>query len=266
MVEEPVSLDGSFPLQTLDIWSQDARSQCTVRIDFMQGWSLSQSRMFGHKSKMEHAIQLFDKLSRCAEDSPEWLELYDDFVERLVMLEAGKAAPEVGTLFPSFALPDHQGRYRSLESMHADGPLVISFNRGGWCPYCVHEIESWRDAVPELAGAGAKLVIIAGEASGRNDSLVNLMCDKAIVLNDVDHGVTLGLGLAFYAGPGLIARYYECGLDLSNIYGSNSGILPIPATFVVDRQGVVRFAFVEPDFRIRAEPSDVIQVVKRLTQ
>lgn len=230
----------------------------------MQCWCLSRSRLLGHKCEMEHAIQLFDKLNRCAEDSPEWQELYDDFVGRLVMLEAGKTAPEVGTVFPPFALPDHQGRYRSLEDMYADGPLVISFNRGGWCPYCVHEVESWRDAVPALESAGAKLVIIAGEVSNRNDALTNLVGDKAIVLNDVDHGATLGLGLAFYAGPELIARYYECGLDLSEIYGTCSGILPIPATFVLDRQGVVQFAFVEPDFRVRAEPSDAIEVVKRL--
>ncbi len=213
---------------------------------------------------MEQAIQLFDKLSRCAEDAPEWQELYDDFVGRLVMLETGKTAPEVGTPFPLLMLPDQKGRYHSLEALYADGPLVISFNRGGWCPYCVHELESWRDAMPELESAGGKLVVIVGEVSGRNDALADLMRDKATILSDVDHGAALGLGLAFYAGPELIARYYECGLDLSDIYGSYSGILPIPATFVVDQQGLVQFAFVDPDFRVRAEPSDVIEVVKRL--
>lgn len=265
MIEEPPSLEGGFSLQAADIWSQDGMGQCTARIDFMQSWCLSQSRLIGHKCEMEHAIQLFDRLNRCAEESPEWQELYDDFVGRLVMLEAGKTAPQVGAAFPSLMLPDHKGRYVSLETLCAEGPLVISFNRGGWCPYCVHEIESWRDAEPELARAGATLVFIGGEVSGRNGGLANLMCDNAVVLNDVDHGATLGLGLAFYAGPDLIARYYECGLDLADIYGTYSGILPIPATFVVDRQGVVQFAFVDPDFRVRAEPSDVMEVVKRLT-
>lgn len=213
---------------------------------------------------MEQAIQLFDKLSRCADDAPEWRELYDDFVGRLVMLEAGKSAPRVGERFPALMLPDHLGRHIDLEQLHADGPLVVSLNRGGWCPFCVHELEAWRDAMPQLERAGGKLVIIAGEVSGKNDTLANLMQDEATILSDVDHGAALGLGLAFHAGTELMARYLECGLDLSDIYGTSSGILPIPATFVVDVNGIVQFAFVDPDFRVRAEPADVIEVVRSL--
>jgi peroxiredoxin len=215
---------------------------------------------------MEQTIQLFEKLSRCAEAAPEWQELYDGFTSRLNSLAVGKQAPRVGSVFPAVALPNHRGQYRSIEQLHDDGPLVISFNRGSWCPYCMHELESWRDNLSALQSAGGKLVIIAGEVSGRGDALADMFSDEVEILCDVEHGAALGLGLAFHAGDELLRRYLECGLDLSDIYGTQSGILPIPATFVIDRDGIVRFAFVEPDFRIRAEPTDVIAVVKALSE
>jgi peroxiredoxin len=213
---------------------------------------------------MEQTIQLFEKLSRCAEDAPEWQELYDDFTSRLNTLAVGQQAPHIGSAFPAVALPNHRGQYRSINQLHDDGPLVVSFNRGSWCPYCVHELESWRDSLSALHAAGGKLVIIAGEVSGRGDALADMFSDRVEILCDVEHGAALGLGLAFHAGDELLRRYLECGLDLSDIYGTQSGILPIPATFVIDRNGIVRFAFVEPDFRIRAEPTDVIAAVKAL--
>lgn len=213
---------------------------------------------------MEQTTQLFEKLSRCTEDAPEWQELYDDFTTRLNSLSVGKQAPALGTAFPHVALPNHLGQYRTVADLHKSGPLVISFNRGSWCPYCVHELESWRDSLAALENAGGKLVVIAGEISGRGDALADIFEDDVEILCDVEHGAALSLGLAFHAGDDLLRRYLECGLDLSNIYGTQSGILPIPATFVVDQDGIVRYAFVDPDFRVRAEPQDVIAVVSTL--
>jgi peroxiredoxin len=213
---------------------------------------------------MEQTIQLFEKLSRCNEDALEWQELYDEFTTRLNSLSVGKQAPQLGSKFPPVALPNHLGQYRDVADLYQSGPLVISFNRGSWCPYCVHELESWRDNLSALVGAGGTLVVIAGEVSGRGEALAEIFNNKVEILCDVEHGAALSLGLAFQAGDELLHRYLECGLDLSDIYGTQSGILPIPATFVVDRQGIVRFAFVDPDFRVRAEPADVIAVVETL--
>lgn len=213
---------------------------------------------------MEQTTRLFEKLSQCSEAAPEWQALYDDFTSRLNGLSVGKQAPAIGSKFPSVALPNHLGQYCNIDDLYRNGPLVISFNRGSWCPYCVHELESWRDNIAALDGAGGKLVVIAGEVSGRGDALSDIFNDEVEILCDVEHGVALSLGLAFHAGEELLRRYLECGLDLSNIYGTQSGILPIPATFVVDQEGIVRYAFVEPDFRVRAEPKDVIAVVETI--
>lgn len=217
-----------------------------------------------HRNGMDQTRHLFETLRRCEDDAPEWKELYDSFVDRLTFLEMGKSAPTVGMPFPALILPDSRGQYRAVAGYHAQGPLVVSFNRGSWCSFCRHELESWRDVMPALLAAGGNLLVIAGEVGGRGTALEALLDGVADVLCDVDHGAALGLGLAFQAGTELLDRYLECGLDLSDIYGTQSGILPIPATFVVDQAGIVRYAFVEPDFRLRAEPLDVIEVVKSL--
>jgi peroxiredoxin len=213
---------------------------------------------------MDQTKSLFEALRRCEAETPEWKELYDGFVDRLKALEIGKSAPVVGDPFPPLMLPDSAGKYRAISDLHAEAPLVISFNRGGWCPYCVHELESWREAMPELEAAGGRLVVVAGEVAGRGAALAALLDRKAEILCDVDLGATVELGLAFHAGSELLNRYRECGLDLGEIYGTESGILPVPATFVVDTGGIVRYAFVDPDFRKRAEPHDVIAVVASL--
>jgi len=103
--------------------------------------------------------------------SPKWRERYDELVARLRALEVGTRAPRVGDPIPEIVLPDHRGRYRTLTSLLADGPLVVSFNRGSWCPYCVSELESWRAALPGLGQVGGKLAIVTAELGGRSQAL-----------------------------------------------------------------------------------------------
>lgn len=215
---------------------------------------------------MEKTVRLYEKLQRCTLENPEWTGLYDAFVGRLAKLGSADDAPAPGSHFPDVLLPNHLGRYQSLAALNASGPLVVSVLRGGWCPFCSSELESWRENLAALASAGGRLVVIVGEVAGRADRINVVLDGQATVLCDIDHGAALGLGLAFHAGGELVQRYLETGLDLADIYGTQSGILPIPATFVLDADGIVRFAFVEPDFRIRAEPEDVIAVVRGLTQ
>lgn len=213
---------------------------------------------------MEQTGRLYEKLQRCTLENPEWTSLYDAFVGRLTMLGSAYGAPGFGEEFPDLLLPDHLGHYQSLAALNAAGPLVVSFLRGSWCPFCSSEIESWQENLPALEATGGRLVVIVGEVAGRADRIHEKLGGKAMVLCDIDHGAALGLGLAFHAGTEMVQRYLEAGLDLADIYGTDIGILPIPATFVVDAGGIVRFAFAEPDFRIRAEPADVIALVRAL--
>lgn len=203
-------------------------------------------------------------LDDCRETTREWTPVYDAFVAKLHQNEVAANAPHVGDEFPDFALPDERGRYRSLDAIVADGPIVLSFNRGGWCPFCRGELSAWGERIEALRQANGRLVTVTGEVGGRAGQLHDPVGSDATILCDVDHGLALSLGLAFRCDEDMRHRYLACGLDLSQIYGGDGWFLPVPATFVIDTDRTVHFAFAEPDFRIRAEPDDVIDVIRAL--
>lgn len=188
---------------------------------------------------------------------------FDEIVIALRAAGVGAAAPRVGDLFPDFSLPTAQGGYRRLGDLLEAGPVIVNFSRGRWCPYCAHEVSAWAGMLPDLAQAGVRFVEITGEASGGARALGAVLgasphAEVADVLCDIDHGVALSLGLAFFAGDPLLDFYRKAGLDLHGLYGSQSGFLPVPATFALDSAGRVRFAYANVDFRERAEPADVL--------
>ena len=187
--------------------------------------------------------------------------VYDDFVARLQALDAGKVTPRVGEAFPNFSLPDASGRYRSIRQLQDGGPIVISFNRGLWCPFCVHELQSWAAALPDLQRVGGRLIVVAGEIGEGASAIQAIIGPKATLLCDVDHGAALACGLSFPVGEEMKRRYLEIELDLAAIYGSDGGFLPIPATFILGKDGTIRYAHIDPDFRLRPDPRDVVALL-----
>jgi peroxiredoxin len=186
-----------------------------------------------------------------------YADAYDGLVAQLRALGAGRRAPRVGQRFPGFALPDASGRFHTLAALLGDGqPLVLSFHRGLWCPWCRVETAGWGDAAAALAAAGGRLVTISAEVAGGADALAARAGAQALV--DVDLGLCLALGLVISLPAGLAEAYRAGGDDLAALLGGNGRLLPIPATFLLDGSGIVRFAFVDPDFRRRAEPAAVL--------
>jgi len=208
---------------------------------------------------------LSQTLARCRDEGTEWEELYNDFVGGLRRLHVGEKAPGIGDPLPAFALPNSRGLLVRSEELLESGPLVLSFNRGGWCPYCRSELASWAEHIPQLRAHGATFVAVTGEVGGRAERMRRELGLDAEMLCDVDQGLALDMGLAFMLGAEIRRRYLACGLDLTEAYGSGSWFLPIPATYLIDRGGIIRFAFVEPDFRVRAEPEDVLEAVRALS-
>jgi peroxiredoxin len=186
---------------------------------------------------------------------------YESFVARLQSLNVGQEAPRVGEKFPNVSLPDASGHYRSIQQLQGGRPLVISFSRGRWCPFCVHEQKSWAAASPALEEVGGRLIVVAGEIGEGAFAIQGTIGPRATLLCDVDHGVALACGLAFPIGEELKQRYLDFGLDLAAVYGSDGGFLPIPATYVVSADREIRYAHVDPDFRLRPEPLDIVELV-----
>lgn len=128
-----------------------------------------------------------------------YADAYDGLVAQLRALGAGRRAPRVGQRFPGFALPDAGGRFHTLAGLLGDGqPLVLSFHRGLWCPWCRVETAGWGDAAAALAAAGGRLVTISAEVAGGAAALAARAGAQALV--DVDLGLCLALGLVMPAG------------------------------------------------------------------
>lgn len=215
---------------------------------------------------MKNLAPLASRLAVCRNLPDTWLESYDALIERLRASDAMAGAPHVGAVAPDFVLPDASGRLRKLSDLLAGGPVVLSFNRGSWCPYCEEEIGAWAENRDALISAGGRLIIVTPETGGRLAGLAQIAGDGAVVLCDPDLGVALRYGLAFPVGPLVLQQFRDDGFDLAEAYGTANGLLPAPATFVLDRARQVHFAFVDPDFHHRAEPAAVLCALSSLTR
>ena len=200
-------------------------------------------------------------LAAVRRDRPHWEDAYSAFVAGLMATGAGAGAPQVGERMPAFALPDSDGRWTRLADLLAEGPLVLSFQRGGWCPWCSVEMAAWGRAAPALHADGGRLAVVTPETGGRATLLSERVGTGATLLCDVDHGVAMALGLTVPLPEAISRRYRAAGLDLDQLTGGAGGFVPIPATFGIGRDGIVRYAFVNPDFRERAEPADVLNAL-----
>ncbi len=196
--------------------------------------------------------------------SDPWEEPSNALVALLRARKAGSRAPRVNDPFPDFMLPDSQGHHVALRELIGSGPVVLGFLRGRWCPYCAQELAAWHDAMPRLEAEGGTFVAISAETGGLAESFRCEIAPGARMLCDIDHGLAMMLGLAFPIGEDLHRRYVDAGLDLAGIFGNSGRILPITATYVIDADGIVRYAFVDPDFRVRADPAAVIAAVEAL--
>lgn len=195
------------------------------------------------------------RLQAFAEDvrrlSPDFADIVDRMVDRLATAKAGVGAPDVGAVMPTFVLPDEEGRLVGLTQLLERGPVVMSFHRGHWCPYCIINAEAMAKLAPQLTAAGAQMVVIVPETQKYARSLKQETGATFPILTDLDCGYALSLELAFKVPHEKQIAMTEAGFDISDFNDNSSWTLPIPATFVVGQDGRVRARFVDPDYRKR---------------
>ena len=176
-------------------------------------------------------------------------------------LEAG--ALKSGDTIPSFELTDALGEARSSDQFLKNGPLVISFYRGGWCPYCHLELRALQKVLPEIKANNAMLLAISPELPNHSLTTREKYELEFPVLSDPDNRVAKKFGLVFEPAKELIPLFKEnFNWDLVAINGAEKVELPIPATYVVGREGVIQFAFVQSDYTQRAEPEKILEVLR----
>ena len=164
----------------------------------------------------------------------------------------------VGELAPEFELHDATGRLIRSQDMLALGPLVIKFFRGRWCPYCATELEAWRDLYPQIREREALMVAIGPQTSRQSDFMAGQHRLPFPILSDPGCALAEKFGLA-YTVPEYLRDYYQSILiNIPFVNGESSWRLPLPATYVLGRDGRVLFAEAHADFRVRPEPEEAM--------
>ncbi len=183
---------------------------------------------------------------------------YDQLVQRIAANGADEFVPAVSEVLPNFVMTDAKGRLVDLASLLAEGPLVISFNRGPWCDYCGLELHALARAYPEIVAAGGEVISIVPETGKYAKTLQAVRGLPFRVLTDLDLAYALSLGLVFWVGDKIKDAYRDFGIDLDRFQGNGGWLLPIPATLVVGQDGRVKARFVDPDFRHRMAIEDIL--------
>jgi len=211
------------------------------------------------------SAQLASYDAMLCERNPATGAAYQGLVEHLIKVEAGKNAPANGDKLPPFLLPDENGRLVSSTELLAKGPLIITFNRGNWCPYCWLELSALEDHNEAIVKAGGSIVSITPEVATYSRRLKKRLGLSFSVLTDMDNGYALEMGLAVALTDDVRAVYDRADIDLGTCHRSAAWFLPLPATLVIDRLAIVRHAYVNEDFRQRFEPDLIPEILAELT-
>lgn len=167
-----------------------------------------------------------------------------------------------GDRIPDFTLPNAVGENIALRSLLERGLVVLSFYRGGWCPYCNLELRALQVALPEIEKLGANLVAISPQTPDNSLSTTEKNELSFQVLSDVGNQVARQFGLVFTLPEQLRPIYQEFGINVTAHNGDESFELPIAATYIVDRNGIVIHAFVDADYTKRLDPEEIIGILK----
>ena len=171
---------------------------------------------------------------------------------------------KVGNRAPEFMLRNAKGEIVDIGALRKKGPVIVTFYRGGWCPYCNLELKAFQEILPEIKAAGASLVAISPEKPDDTLSTAEKNALAFEVLSDVGQKVGRAFGLVYQFTEELRSAYRGFGRDIPAHNGTpGEWALPVSATYVIDRNGTIIYAYTDVDYRDRADPRDVIDFLTR---
>lgn len=173
---------------------------------------------------------------------------------------------KAGDRAPDFNLPDARGGNVKLSTLLEQGSVVLSFYRGGWCPYCNLELRALQQALPDFNRLGASLVAISPQQPDESLSTIEKNALAFPVLSDSGSTVARAFGISFDLAETLRPIYTQFGHALPAVNGDDSWQLPIPATYVIAQDGTIALAFVDVDYRNRLEPADILSTLTALAR
>lgn len=195
-------------------------------------------------------------------DAPKGLaELFGAKTKELAETGIVESAIKVGDQAPEFTLPDGTGKEVSTAELLKNGPIVLTFYRGSWCPYCNLTLAKYQEYLPQFKAKGATFVAVSPEKPEFIEDKVKAANLEFPVLSDVGMKVGSQFGIKFVLAPELQEVYNQFKLDVNKHNGDNTFQLPLPATYVIGKDGKVVYSFVDVDYTKRAEPADVLAAI-----
>lgn len=169
------------------------------------------------------------------------------------------SAAKKGDAFPNFKLPNAKGEEVALSNVLEKGKAVITFYRGGWCPYCNLELQAFQNALPAFKEKNATLIAITPETPDNTLSTQEKNELQFEVLTSKNNELARELNLVFKLPENLVSLYGNFGIDLEQSQGNQENELPIAATYVVEQDGTIGYHFLAEDYKLRADPEEVLE-------
>jgi peroxiredoxin len=194
--------------------------------------------------------------------------LADRFAEHQARL-AGMSFPDAlaaGDRAPDFELQNATGGTVRLSELLTRGPVVLTFYRGAWCPFCNTQLRGLQEALPEIEALGASLVAVSPQLPDGSLELIDEHTLTFEVLSDVKSSVASEYGIVLALTSADVALFLEVGNDLAQANGDDAWVLPAPATFVIAGDGTIRHARVDADFTTRGEPAEIVGALRALAR
>lgn len=196
---------------------------------------------------------------------PEFMKGVDEVIAKAKAFKEGQNALKVGDKAPDFTLPNAKGESISLNKLLNKGPVVVTFYRGDWCPYCNLQLRALQAKLNQIHELGANLVAISPQVPDGSLTESEISKMEFIVLSDQNANVASKYGVAWEVPEFLMEHMrIDRGLDLETINNGNANILPIPGTFIIGQDGDVKWNYVNVDYRTRSEPDEIIEALKKL--
>ena len=190
---------------------------------------------------------------------------FADGIDAVRKADIVSGAKKIGDKAPDFTLTNALGKRITLSDQLKSGPVVLTWYRGGWCPYCNIALAAYQKSLPEIKKAGATLIALTPELPDKTLDTKEKSSLEFEVLTDLNHRVAKEYGLLFKLTPE-VQKHYKAFFDLEKFNGNDAGedTIPLAAGYVIDQEGVIRWAFVDADYRKRAEPSEIVNFLKTM--
>ncbi len=189
------------------------------------------------------------------------VRVFNEGVQAVAAMGVMQTALQPGAAATDFTLTDARDRPVTLSALLRDGPVVLTWYRGGWCPYCNIQLRAYQEILPEITALGARLVAVSPELPDNTLSTVEKNSLAFTVLSDPGNDVADRFGIA-YTLPDALIEAFKGRLDLPALNGDDSWRLPLAVTYIINTDGTVRRAFIDPDYRRRAEPADILAALR----